>query len=303
MEKMAEILVDEAVDVEVVELGMVDPVKIIRVFVRRTRGTPEDGMSFIGDPGLFLPEAEEVHVSVAFSWDVEEAWRLVHAWSKFYRTVLIGGPALTGRVDLGDFEPGMYLKRGYVITTRGCPNRCWFCLVPDREGLLREMPIRDGFDVLDNNLLAASRGHIERVLDMLVRQKERARFTGGLEARRVEPWFAAALKEIRPAAGFLAYDRPGEEAAVRDAARLLLPCFTSRRLGCYVLCGYACDTLSAARGRCQFAAELGMVPFPMYYRGGDWSGRVPGDWRVFLRRNSRGVPDVPAKRVDGVSAG
>ena len=38
----------------------------------------------------------------------------------------------------GDFVPGRYLAPGYVITSRGCPNRCWFCSVWRREGALRE---------------------------------------------------------------------------------------------------------------------------------------------------------------------
>ena len=50
----------------------------------------------------------------------------------------------------------MYMKPGYVITSRGCPNRCWFCAVPKREGYqLRELPVTDGWIVADDNLLAA----------------------------------------------------------------------------------------------------------------------------------------------------
>ena len=68
--------------------------------------------------------------------------------------------------------PGMYLKKGYVITSRGCPNRCWFCSVPRREGgRLRELPITEGNIVLDDNLLACSRQHIEAVFEMLGRQE------------------------------------------------------------------------------------------------------------------------------------
>ncbi len=46
--------------------------RLIRVFPRRTSLTPTDSMSFIGDPPTILPEADEVHVSVTFTWDINE---------------------------------------------------------------------------------------------------------------------------------------------------------------------------------------------------------------------------------------
>jgi hypothetical protein len=255
-------------------------------------------MAFVGDPPLFRPEADEVHISITFTWDLGRMGHLYTAWKQYYSIVRIGGPAV--HPDPGDFEPGLYLAPGYVITTRGCPNRCAYCFVPEREGPLRELPIRDGHDILDNNLLAASRGHVDRVLNMLSRQKKRARFTGGLEARRVEPWFATALKDIRTEIGFLAYDRPTDRKPLQDAAQLLLPCFTKRRLGCYVLCGFPGDTIEATRERCQFVADLSMMPFPMYYRARDWKGRVPSDWQAFIRLHARGVPyQAPATAGHG----
>ena len=64
-----------------------------RVFPRRTKATPTDDYAFIGYPGLFVPEdLTEVHVSVAFSWDLKLAERLADAWSR-YAPVRIGGPA------------------------------------------------------------------------------------------------------------------------------------------------------------------------------------------------------------------
>lgn len=35
--------------------------RIIRVFPRRTKATPDDSMAFIGEPGLFTPEVDEIH--------------------------------------------------------------------------------------------------------------------------------------------------------------------------------------------------------------------------------------------------
>ena len=153
--------------------------KIARVFPRRTKATPDDPLAFTGPPPKGgLPDMEEVHVSVAFTYDMEKACQLAEQWMKLGVPVHMGGPAFN--MPGGDFVPGMYLKKGYVITSRGCPNRCWFCSVPRREGgRLRELPITEGNIVLDDNLLACSRKHIEAVFDMLGRQKERPIFTGG----------------------------------------------------------------------------------------------------------------------------
>ena len=126
--------------------------KIARVFPRRTKATPDDPLAFTGPPprgGLL--DIEEVHVSVAFTYDMEKACQLAEQWMKLGVPVHMGGPAFN--MPGGDFVPGMYLKKGYVITSRGCPNRCWFCSVPRREGgRLRELPITEGNIVLDDNL-------------------------------------------------------------------------------------------------------------------------------------------------------
>ena len=173
-------------------MPMVDR-RIIRVFPRRTAATPTDDLVRVGTgPGLF-DQADEVHVSVTFTWDLPAAERLAKAWEPV-APVRIGGPA-TGEAG-GDFTPGRYVKGGYVLTSRGCPNRCWFCSVWRREGAeIRELPITAGWNVLDDNLLACSDQHIRNVFEMLKGQKSNGRiqFTGGLEAKRLKPWHVEVM--------------------------------------------------------------------------------------------------------------
>jgi hypothetical protein len=121
--------------------------RLIRVFPRKTKATPTDDLVRIGKGPDMFDEADEVHISVAFTWDLPLAEKLAREW-RVVAPVKIGGPALNE--PGGDFVPGMYLKPGYVITSRGCPNRCWFCSVPKREGgEIRELPIKEGHNVLD----------------------------------------------------------------------------------------------------------------------------------------------------------
>ena len=63
----------------------------IRVFPRRTKATPVDRLAYCGPPDLFA-EADEVHVSVAFTADKAIAERLAEAW-RVVAPVKIGGVA------------------------------------------------------------------------------------------------------------------------------------------------------------------------------------------------------------------
>ena len=83
---------------------------------------------------------------------------------------MVGGPAFGagGRI----FKPGLYVKHGVTFTSRGCPNKCRFCLVPALEGKIQVLPIRSGNIVQDNNLLACPQGHLNQVFKMLKTQKK-----------------------------------------------------------------------------------------------------------------------------------
>jgi hypothetical protein len=53
--------------------------RVIRVFPRRTKATPTDPLAVTRGPEL-LDEADEIHVSVTFSWDRAIAERLAEEW-------------------------------------------------------------------------------------------------------------------------------------------------------------------------------------------------------------------------------
>lgn len=263
---------------------------IARVFPRRTKATPTDDYAFIGGPPAVLPEnIEEVHISVTFSWDLDEAERLRKLWERA-APVRIGGPATGERGEA--FVPGMYLRTGYVITSRGCSsNRCWFCSVPEREGgIVRELPIMEGAIVLDDNLLACSDVHIEKVFRMLSEQKktgQRILFTGGLEAARLKPWHIEWFKRLRPQRMYFAYDTPDDLPALQEAANLFRTADygTNRILCCYGLVGYPGDTMQAAEERMQAIKRLGFTPMAMLFR--DKSGITNSEWRRFQRAWAR----------------
>jgi len=257
-------------------------VKIIRVFPRKTNATPDDENVRFNEPDA-LDDADEVRVSVAWTWDKERGEKLADAWRVVTKRVLIGGPAYDD--PGGEFMPGLYVKRGYVMTSRGCPNHCWFCSVPKREGAIRELQIKDGYNVLDSNLLACSEKHINAVFDMLARQPERPKFTGGLEAARMTPKIAARLAVLKPSSAYFAYDTPDDYAPLCAAAKMLNAAGISgrgRNFFVYVLIGYKNDTFEKAEKRLVSVLRLGLLPMAMLYNRAE--GRVDAQsWKRLQR--------------------
>jgi hypothetical protein len=271
------------------------PTRIARVFPRRTAATPDDALVFTTPPPKELPDADEVHVSVAFTYDIPKAEALAEAWARTGLAVRMGGPAFNQPGEA--FVPGRYLRHGYVITSRGCPRRCWFCSVPIREGgRLRELPVVPGYNVLDDNLLACSDRHIKSVFEMLKRQEKRPVFTGGLEAALLRPWHVDLLRDVRAARMYFAYDTSDDLEPLVQAGRLLRDggiTKASHRAACYVLVGFAGDTMDAAGARLRTAWEAGFVPYAMLYR--DETGAVDSSWRRFQRAWLR--PEIVISRL------
>lgn len=244
----------------------------IRVFPRRTNATPDDPLAIIGRGPELWDKADKVQVSVTFDWDIEKAEKLAYAWS-VVAPVEMGGPALWHKTPAGEFVPGMFLKHGYTITSRGCPWKCEACKVPEREGALRLLPIRDGWNILDNNLLACPRAHVEEVFAMLTRQPQRPKFTGGLEAARLKPWHIEWLIRLRFKTLWMAYDCPEDFEPLQTAVRMLTEAgivspHRDKRVGAYVLMGRRGDTLEAAEARLRQVIKLGIKTQAMLYDNG-----------------------------------
>jgi hypothetical protein len=264
--------------------------KIIRVFPRRTKATPDDPLSLVATEPRLGDEADEVHISVLFTEDMPLAERLAELW-RHVAPVKIGGPAYKDHG--GDFAPGLYVKRGYVITSRGCPNSCWFCAAWKNEGrVVRELPITEGHNLLDNNILACSDSHIKAVFAMLSDGKKKFRkpveFTGGLEAARLKQWHVDALRELKPKQMFFAYDTPDDYEPLMVAGRMLLDAgFTraSKGLRCYVLCGFKGDTIAKAQKRMENTQGAGFLPMAMYFLDPkNGKTEVPADWKRWKRQ-------------------
>lgn len=252
---------------------------MIRVFPRRNKWTPIDELAFVGDPPMFRPPDQPVYVSVTFTWDIKEGYRLLNSWARFYRDVNIGGPAFD---DLGNgFVTGRFIKEGVTFTSRGCPKRCHFCFVPLREGKIRELPIVEGNIIQDNNFLACSQSHQEKVFEMLNTQKG-IKFAGGLDCDFLKEWHIDQFKKLSIFELWFACDHKTDIKRLERASDLLAD-FPQNKKRCYVLIGNDRDE---EEKRLEKVYDLGFLPFAQLYQGKEFK-KYDYQWRSFARMWSR----------------
>jgi hypothetical protein len=254
--------------------------RIARVFPSKTNMSPTDEDCYFGAPDLFTPKYDEVHISTVFTWDIKKAKYLAECWLSYAKFIRVDGPAFDNTGE--EFVSGKYLKPGITITSRGCPSNCDFCFVPGREGKIRELPIVEGNNIQDNNLLACSTKHLNKVFRMLSTQKQ-IDFGGGLEAARITDKIAEKLRALSICQMWLAYDVPGREKVLLKAVERLKKYFKRRYIRCYVLIGYENDTIEKAEQRLKWTYQIGMLPFAMLYQPKNEKRHYTKAWMRFTK--------------------
>lgn len=199
-------------------------------------------------------------ISVPFTWLLDEAENIKKQWPGIS---IIGGPGTMQPSIIDGIEPMLFHNPCATSTTSGCVNDCSFCAVPHTEGDLQEKRNhRPAPIICDNNLLAASKRHIRRVIDQQ-KQFPITDFNQGLEAKRFTPEIADMLGEINCKVRF-AFDYWGQEAAVKDAIDLCRK-RTTADIQVYCLIGFA-DTPADAKARLDLIRSWGVLPNPMRFQ-------------------------------------
>lgn len=273
---------------------------VLRVFVKRTSYTPDDDLVWIGPPPMsdMIPEHDEVHISVPFTWDMDEAEELAYQWeAATKKPIKLGGPAYHSPAM--DFTPGLYVKRGIVFTSRGCNNNCRWCGVRQMEGKLRELPVVEGNVIQDNNFLQCSRQHKDKVFDMLRTQRGIC-FRGGLEPDLIDDHFISNIQSLRIAELWLACDTDAALPRFKTACQKLNEAGFSRdKVKCYSLIGRDMEK-EEMRNREIFNA--GAMPFSQLER--DFSRKkteYSKEWCGFERMWQR--PAATKAHMKAVEAG
>ena len=226
--------------------------------------------------GRFLEHntGDTTRLSVVFTWDLPRAYERAVWLRQMGQHVIAGGPAvalmpdyLTDVAEIGTHWPAALEHHNPLatFTSRGCIRRCPFCAVWRVEGQLRELddwPVRP--IVCDNNLLACSDAHFDKVIDRL-KPMPGVDFNQGLDCRLLTSYHAGRLAELKQPMIRLAFDDVSYERDFMWAFALLRRAGLPRsRIRVYVLVGYD-DTPEDALYRLLTVAGLGIDPNPMRY--------------------------------------
>jgi hypothetical protein len=169
-----------------------------------------------------------IYVSIPFTWLVNDAITFI---KKQKHPVVVGGPGAllmaekfnglaTVERTIDWCEPVTFHNPMATFTTRGCVNACDFCAVPKIEGEFREIvDFTPRPYVCDNNFLASSKKHFDRVIDKL-KPLPYVEFNQGLEAKRFTPERASRIAELKIPDIRFAFDSTDKEGYLQSAIKL-----------------------------------------------------------------------------------
>lgn len=221
-------------------------------------------------------ENEREYISIPFTFNLPDVRDEILNGNLLTGKPIVGGPAvkmmpkyLADIAEIGGDIQGVLQKVNPLATrtTIGCPNKCGFCAIG--QGLIEPeyQELEDWPDlpiICDNNLLASSTRHFDRVIDRLKHHKG-VDFNQGLDARLLTDYHAQRLAEVDGTIR-LAWDHiNSEQAVLRAIARLRQAGIPRKRMQCYVLIGCK-DTPEDALYRLETVYwSLGILPNPMRY--------------------------------------
>jgi len=220
-------------------------------------------------------ENEALHISVPFTWCLPRVQkRIASTWMP----VKVGGPAVELMPDylkgaeIGHDDPKILQRINPLATrtTAGCPFRCKFCGIGrgfiERGGFRELADFAAGPVICDNNLLAASPRHLERVVGML-RAFGWADFNQGLDASLVTQEIADLIATIGKPIIRMALDSQGEKEVWERAYERWRKAGTAKnRIRSYVLIGFDSGP-EDAWGRCEWVEKHGALALPMWFHG------------------------------------
>lgn len=160
----------------------------------------------------------------------------------------------------------------YGFLTRGCINKCPWCIVPKKEGTIRKsadieefLDGRSNAILLDNNVLSCEWG-IEQI-EKIVQLGIRVDFNQGLDALMIamNPYFAKLLAKVKWIRYIrMAYDSRAVEQFVLEAIALLKGAgVPTSKMWFYTLIR---DDIDDALSRINQLRNIGCVPFAQPYR-------------------------------------
>lgn len=189
-----------------------------------------------------------------------------------------------------DYSLYPMFPEAYGFLTRGCVNKCSFCIVPRKEGGIRKhsditefLDGRKSAILMDNNVIASDWGlqQIEKIISL----KVKVDFNQGIDCRLTarDKSIAKLLKRVRWIKFIrMAYDHSAITDEVETAIAYLKEAgIPGRKLFFYML--VKDGQIEDAERRALYLDRLGCVPFAMAYRDLDTNIPPTAEQRRFAR--------------------
>lgn len=242
--------------------------------------------------GFDVQDPDKIYCSVIFSKNREQARGLNSMCPEM--EIIFGGPGwnlkntLPSEIELMkpdyDLYPSTY-SQGF--TSRGCVRRCPFCVVPEKEGIIKQMQHPSEFHdnrfdtcmIMDNNLLGTSSKWVKGVLSWFSETGIKM-LSHGWDPRLLTEEYAGFLKDIRHVKGLqFSWDNLNYEEQVIHAIDLLKNAGFNLKhdISFYVLAGFD-STFEDDLYRCNKLRELGVNAFVMQYHKKDPRLRKLAKW-------------------------
>lgn len=230
----------------------------------------------------YWTEGRTLMASIPFTWELPKVLNYLHQRSFNWENAIVGGPAV--ELIPGFFNGLDYVEEGHdypgvlqmvnplaTRTTLGCVRKCGFCAIGTGriEGEYRELTDWPDLPMVsDNNLLAASKGHFDKVIDRLVKHGW-ADFNQGLDSRLLTDYHSSRLAEIKKPTIRLALDHMDYRDKWQECFdRLREAGIAKSNISSYCLVGFESDPKESWQ-RCEWIESHGIKSYPMWFHSLD----------------------------------
>jgi hypothetical protein len=180
------------------------------------------GDTIIWNNPLMQYTSDKIYVSCVFDWNKDKC-------IEWEGKAEIGGSGYSLKNILPEAIESIKPKINLGFTTRGCIRHCKFCIVPEKEGMVRA--VADIYDIwdgkskeiilLDNNILALP-DHFFKIASQLKKEKLKVDFNQGLDHRLLTDEIAKELISLKHTHEIrFAFDDIGYTPSVVNALEIL----------------------------------------------------------------------------------
>jgi hypothetical protein len=230
-----------------------------------------------------MMDCDRLYFSCIFTWELPnliQAVKLAKSWGK---EIEIGGPAATAmplyiqeqtgimpHVGLDDrFE---FIKGDFKMsfTSRGCRNKCPWCIVPRIESEPKEyddfnIPVGDNPSIGDNNILMTSLEHQRLVVEKF-KNVRNFDINSGMEAALFTEETYQLYSKLHLERWRLAFDSIAVEKEIERASAILSSHGVRySSISTFVLIGFPGTSMEENIYRLEKTRDLGMTPYPQRY--------------------------------------